>query len=265
MWRLGGHFTILWYRSRAAVSRHSGGVSRGTPKVYDQQLFLQTLSRFAKVLPAHYDVETALEELTESVTAVLGLFGSGVTMTGDGRLRFVTAVSEAAGELERIQEDQQSGPCQDAFDTGGVIRVTDVRLESAKWPEFAAAATRLGVAGVAGIPMRLADEVVGALNMYAAEPREWSEDDIAVACVLADVATSYVINASKIRQQQQLSEQLQQALESRVVIEQAKGITAQLRRVTVDQAYLLMRGHARSNNASMRVVAEAIVAVGLQV
>ena len=102
--------------------------------------------------------------------------------------------------------------------------------------------------------MRLADEVVGALNMYAAEPREWSEDDIAVACVLADVATSYVINASKIRQQQQLSEQLQQALESRVVIEQAKGITAQLRRVTVDQAYLLMRGHARSNNASMRVV-----------
>jgi len=262
MWRPGGDFTIHWYRSRAAVSRQAGGVSRGTPNVYDQQLFLQTLSRFAKVLPVHYDVETALEELTESVTAVLGLFGSGVTMAGDGRLRFVTAVSEAAGELERIQ---QSGPCQDAFDSGEAVRVTDVRLESAKWPEFAAAATRLGVAGVAGIPMRLADEVVGALNMYAAEPREWSEDDIAVARVLADVATSYVINASKIRQQQQLSEQLQQALESRVVIEQAKGITAQLRRVTVDQAYLLMRGHARSNNASMRVVAEAIVAVRLQV
>jgi len=233
--------------------------------VYDQQLFLQTLSRFARVLPGHYDVETALSELTESVTMVLALFGSGVTMAGDGRLRFITAVSEVAGEMERIQEDQQSGPCQDAYDTGGVILVTDVRRESAKWPEFAAAATRLGVAGVAGIPMRLAGEVVGALNMYAAEPREWSDDDIAVACVLADVATSYVINASKIRQQQQLSEQLQQALESRVVIEQAKGITAQLRRVTVDQAYQLMRGHARSNNASMRSVAEAIVAVGLQV
>ncbi len=171
--------------------------------MYDQQLFLQTLSRFARVLPGHYDVETALAELTESVTRVLGLFGSGVTMAGDGRLRFITAVSEVAGEMERIQEDQQSGPCQDAFDSGGVILVTDVRLESAKWPEFAAAANRLGVAGVTGIPMRLADEVVGALNMYAAEPRAWSEDDIAVACVLADVATSYVINASKIRQQQQ--------------------------------------------------------------
>jgi GAF domain-containing protein len=233
--------------------------------VYDQSLFLQTLSRFARVLPAHYDVETALAELTESVTGVLGLCGSGVTMLEDGRLRFVTAVSEASGELERIQEEQQSGPCQDAYDTGEVVRVTDVRVETVKWPESAAAAERLGVAGVAGIPMRLAGQIIGALNLYSAEPREWSEEDLAVAAVLADVATSYVINASKIRQQQQLSEQLQHALESRVVIEQAKGITAQQNTVSVDQAYHLMRGHARSNNASIRAVAEAIVAVGLQV
>jgi GAF domain-containing protein len=233
--------------------------------VYDQSLFLQTLSRFARVLPAHYDVETALAELTESVTGVLGLCGSGVTMLEDGRLRFVTAVSEASGELERIQEEQQSGPCQDAYDTGEVVRVTDVRVETVKWPASAAAAKRLGVAGVAGIPMRLAGQIIGALNLYSAEPREWSEEDLAVAAVLADVATSYVINASKIRQQQQLSEQLQHALESRVVIEQAKGITAQQNAVSVDQAYHLMRGHARSNNASIRAVAEAIVAVGLQV
>jgi len=86
-----------------------------------------------------------------------------------------------------------------------------------------------------------------------------------VAGVLADVATSYVVNASKLRQQEQLSEQLQQALESRVVIEQAKGITAHKNKVSVDQAYDLMRGHARRNNASMRTVAQAIVAVGLQV
>jgi len=233
--------------------------------MYDQSLFLQTLSRFARVLPAQYDLETALAELTESVTAVLGLSGSGVTMAEDGRLRFVTAVSRASGELERVQELQQSGPCQDAYDTGEVVRVTDVRLESVRWPEFAAAATRLGVAGVAGVPMRLADQIIGALNMYSPEPREWSDQDIAAAAVLADVATSYVINASKMRQQQQLTEQLQQALESRVVIEQAKGITAQQNAVSVDQAYDLMRGHARSNNASMRAVAHGIVAVGLHV
>jgi AmiR/NasT family two-component response regulator len=88
---------------------------------------------------------------------------------------------------------------------------------------------------------------------------------MAVAGVLAAVATSYVVNVSKLRQQEQLSEQLQQALESRVIIEQAKGITAEQNSVTVDQAYQRIRRHARNNNASLRVVAEAIVAVGLQV
>jgi GAF domain-containing protein len=233
--------------------------------MYDQPLFLQTLSRFAGVLPARYDLEATLSELTESVTAVLGLSGSGVTMAEEGRLRFVTAVSQASGELERNQEKWQAGPCRDAFDNGEVVRVTDVREESARWPEFAETANRLNVAGVAGIPMRLADKIIGALNLYSPEPREWSDADIAVAGVLADVATSYVVNASKLRQQEQLSEQLQEALESRVVIEQAKGITAQQRTVTVDQAYQRMRRHARTNNASLRVVAEAIVAVGLQV
>jgi GAF domain-containing protein len=106
-----------------------------------------------------------------------------------------------------------------------------------------------GVGGIAGIPMRLDDQIIGALNLYSAGPREWSERDVGVAEVLADVATSYVVNASKLRQQEQLSEQLQQALESRVVIEQAKGITAQQNSVRIDQAYQLMRGHARSNNA----------------
>jgi len=233
--------------------------------VYDQPLFLQTLSRFAVVLPARYDVEAALSELTESVAAVLGLSGSGVTMAEEGRLRFVTAVSQASGELERNQEEEQAGPCRDAYDTGQVIRVSDVRQESARWPEFSATAVRLSVAGVAGIPMRLADEIIGALNLYAHEPREWSDEDIAVAGVLADVATSYVVNASKLRQQEQLSEQLREALQSRVVIEQAKGITAYKHAISVDQAYQLMRSHARSNNASLRLVAEAIVAVGLQV
>jgi GAF domain-containing protein len=233
--------------------------------MYDQPLFLQTLSRFAVVLPVRYDLEAALSELTESVTAVLGLCGSGVTMAEEGHLRFVTAVSQASRELERNQEEQQAGPCREAYETGVVVRVTDVRKESARWPEFSATATRVSVAGVAGIPMRLADQIIGALNLYSPEPREWSDVDIAVAGVLADVATSYVVNASKLRQQEQLSEQLQEALESRVVIEQAKGITAYKNAVTIDQAYQLMRRHARNNNASLRLVAEAIVAVGLQV
>jgi GAF domain-containing protein len=235
--------------------------------MYDHFAFLRTLSRFAASLPSRYDLQEALSELTESVTSVLGLCGSWVTMADDGQLHFVTSVSQASAELERdhAQLHPFPCPCRDAYSTGHLVRVTDVREESARWPEFAASATRLSMAGVAAIPMRLADQIIGALNLYSFEPREWSDEDMAVAGVLADVATSYVVNVSKLRQQEQLSEQLQLALESRVIIEQAKGITAQQNSVTVDQAYQLMRRHARNNNASLRVVAEAIVAVGLQV
>lgn len=235
--------------------------------MYDQSLLVQTLSRFAEILPARYDLQEALIELTESVTAVLGLCGTWVTMADDGQLRLLTGVSQASAELERdhAQLHPFPCPCRDAYSTGELIRVTDVREESTRWPEFSASAARLPIAGVAAIPMRLADQVIGALNLYSPEPREWSDEDMAVAGVLADVATSYVVNASKLRQQEQLSEQLQAALESRVVIEQAKGITAYKNAISVDQAYQRMRGHARSNNASLRMVAEAIVAVGLQV
>ena len=235
--------------------------------MYDQSLLMQTLSRFAVVLPARYDLPEALSELTESVTAVLDLCGSWVTMADGEQLSFLTGVSQPSAELERdhAQLHPFPCPCRDAYSTGEVLRVTDVREETTRWPEFSASATRLSIGGVAAIPMRLADQVVGALNLYAPNPRDWSDEDIAVADVLANMATSYMVNASKLRQQQQLTEQLQGALESRVVIEQAKGITAQQHAISVGEAYQLMRDHARRNNASLRVVAEAIVSVGLHV
>jgi len=235
--------------------------------MYDQPLLLQTLSRFAVILPAHYDLQEMLSELTESVTSVLSVCGSWVTLADEGQLRSLQAVSQAAAELERdhAQLHPFPCPCADAHSTGEVVRVTDVRRESARWPEFAAAAARLPMAGIAAIPMRLADQVIGALNLYSPDPRDWSDDDMAVAGVLANVGTSYLVNASKLRQQEQLSEQLQEALTSRIVIEQAKGITSQQKSVTLHQAYELMRRHARSNNASLRAVAEAIVRVGLKV
>ena len=128
--------------------------------MYDQRLFMETLSRFSVVLPEHHDLDAAaLAELTKSVTAVLGLGGSGVTMAEEGQLYFVTAVTPDSTELERSQEEHQEGPCRDAYETGEVVRVTDVRQEAARWPDFSATAARLGVAGVAEIPMRHADEV----------------------------------------------------------------------------------------------------------
>ena len=113
--------------------------------------------------------------------------------------------------------------------------------------------------------MRLADEVIGALDLYAAEPRDWSDDDMAAAGVLADMATGLLVNASKLQQHQQLNDQLHRALESRIVVEQAKGIIANARGIWPDTAFQVIRRHARSHNTSLRTVAEAIVTVGLRV
>ena len=112
----------------------TGDANRGTSEMYNQPLFLQTLSRFAVILPARYDLQAVLTELTESVTSVLGLFGAGVTMAKDGRLCYVTTVTQTSGELERSHVQEHPCPCRDAFAAGEVIRVTDLREESTRSP-----------------------------------------------------------------------------------------------------------------------------------
>jgi len=173
----------------------------------DQSLLLQTLSRFAQALPLSYDVEAMLPDLADSVVAVLGLAGSGVTLAENDRLVFVAAAGEGLAELERTQDESQTGPCVDAFTTGEVVTVSDLPTASDRWPEYVEVASRLGVRSVAGIPMKLADQSFGALNLYCTSPRTWGEDDLNAARVLADVATSYLINSSKIRQLEQLQAQ----------------------------------------------------------
>ena len=233
--------------------------------MYDHQLFVQTVSEFTRSLVRPYDADTMLGELAARVTEVLGLAGSGVTLARDGELRFVTAVPDAFAGLERRQEESQRGPCVAAYRSGQLVAVPDVRTDADRWPELAVAAEDLGVGAVAGIPMRLHEQTFGALNLYAAGAREWPEDDLAAAVVLADMATGYLINASKHHQQEQLNVQLQRALETRIVIEQAKGVIAEARGVGIEQAFERIRQHARSHNVRVREVAEAVVHVGLRV
>jgi len=238
-------------------------VDPGVAKACDLLPPVETPPRLAVARRVDHGIETALSRLTRSLATVLGLSGIGVTIArADGRLHLVTAVGHGCGALELDQVWERAGPCRDACDTGEVVRVRDVREESDRWPEFSAAANCLHVAGVAGVPMRVAGKVVGVLYLYSSLPRGWSDQDISVARVLADVATGFVINFSHLRHLEQLSNQLQEALSSRVVIEQAKGMTASRYSVTIAQAYLLMRTYARDHNAELRVVAEAIVAHG---
>ncbi|HET9646891.1 MAG TPA: GAF and ANTAR domain-containing protein [Microlunatus sp.] len=230
----------------------------------DQSLLLRTLSRFAQALPRGYDIEAVLPDLTDSVVAVLGVSGSGVTLARNDRLEFAIAVGVPYEGLEKVQVQFQAGPCHDAFQDGQPVAVRDLHDTQDRWPEYCRAALGVGVHAVAGIPMSLAGHPVGALNLYSNEPRDWSAEELAGAQVLADVATGYVVNASKVHQLEQLTEQLQYALDARVVIEQAKGIIARHNDISVQEAYQRIRRHARSANASVRTVSEAIVNVGLR-
>ncbi len=232
--------------------------------MYDHSLFLRTLSEFSATLLSPYEVDTALTDLMERLTEVLGLGGSGVALAHDGELDFTTALPEALMELERVQIRNQAGPCMEAYRSGSVVAVTDLTTERDRWPEYCAVAERLGMMSVAGIPMLLSGNAFGALNLYGSGPRPWPQEDLAAAVVMADMATNYLINASKLQQQEQLAAQLQRALDSKAIIEQAKGIVASNREISVDEAFSQIRAQARSQHVTVRSLAEAIVHEGLK-
>jgi GAF domain-containing protein len=233
--------------------------------MYDHQLYLNTLSDFTRVLLAPYEVHTALGELADRVTDVLGLAGSGVSLARDGRLEFDTAFGPAIAEVERTQERMQVGPCLTAFTTGRIVAVSDLTACHDRWPDYCAAAALVGIDSVAALPMRLGEgaQAVGVLDLYADGTREWQEEDLAAAAVMADMATAYLVNASHHHQQVELAEQLQHALDSRVIIEQAKGVLVARHQIDPDAAFERTRRHARRHNVALTGVADAVVRLRL--
>lgn len=253
--------------TRSVPFDRSGGRPDREDRVSLEQhpLFLDALSAFAQTLVRRYDVDAVLKDLLERVVKVLDLSGGGVTLWEDGDPRFVSAVSTGAAELEEVQSVTGQGACVLAYRTGQVVAVTDLGAEVARWPDYCAKAAEHGVEAVVGVPLVLDEQPIGALNLYSPRVHEWAADELQLAELLAHMATSYVVNANTLDQQRQLNGQLQGALESRVVIEQAKGVVASARGVTVEEAFDLIRKHARDHNTKLRTVAEAVVHAGLRI
>jgi GAF domain-containing protein len=232
--------------------------------VTDQAALTRALSEFAQLLVREYEVSDALQDLVDGVTEVLGISGAGVSLLEGERLRFATAATDAIVLLERIQEETQNGPCVEAHQSGQPVLVTDLRDRPERWPALSEGAAEAGMLAVAGIPMRLNGTRLGALNLYHGATRDWSDEEITVSRLLADLATGYVANASRLDRLQHTAEQLQVALDSRLIIEQAKGLLAGERDISMEQAFEVLRGHARRNNASLRAVADAVVNLHLR-
>lgn len=229
----------------------------------DHELFVATLSGFTRTLLRPYDVDAVLHDLTERVTAVLGLAGAGVALLEEGSFVHVTAFPEHIAAFERPLRPEDEG-CMRRHWQGDPTAIADLAAHADEWGAYYEVAKQAGIAAVVGIPLHLDDTPIGVLNLYSNQVREWSDKDLRAARALADMATGYLVNASHLRQHQQLSEQLQHALNSRVVIEQAKGMIATSAGISVDEAFNRIRQHARHHNTALREVARAIVDDGLR-
>ena len=225
----------------------------------DGQLLSETFVELTDTLVADFDVIDFLHVLTGRSAALLDVSAVGLLLADQrGELRVVAASSEAARLLELFQLQSDQGPCLDCFRSGQPVTATDLGTDQ-RWPRFAAAATQAGFGAVQALPMRLREQVIGALNLFRAAPGVFDSADVRVGQALADVATIGLLHERNIRRSDTLNEQLQTALNSRVVIEQAKGKLAERLGLDIDQAFSVLRDYARSRNRRLSDLARAMV------
>ena len=214
----------------------------------------------ADTLVDDFDVIEFLHVLTERCVELLGVSAAGLLLTDQrDTLQVVAASSERTRLLELFQLQTDQGPCLDSFRSGQPVSVADLTLTTARWPRFTAAAAEVGFAAVHALPMRLRSEVIGALNLFDVRPGALDEDKLRIGQALADVATIGLLQHRAIHRRDILTEQLQTALNSRVLIEQAKGVLAERLQVDVGQAFALLRDGARSRNRRLSELSQAIV------
>jgi GAF domain-containing protein len=229
------------------------------PTVSAQRL-AEVFVEVADTLVDDFDVIEFLQLVTERTAELLNAAAVGLLLADQhDELQFMAASDEEAKLLELFEVQHAEGPCLDAFRTGRPIFVPDITADSHRWPRFARRTTGAGFGSVHAMPMRLRGEVIGALNLFGREPGMIDAEDVRIVQALVDVATIGLLQERAIRRGEVLTEQLQGALNSRVVIEQAKGALAQLRGVSVDEAFELMRAFARGNGRRLSQVAQAVV------
>jgi GAF domain-containing protein len=195
------------------------------------------------------------------VTEVFDAAGAGILLADAGdELGVVASTSEQNAFIELLQLDAGDGPCIEAFTTGTVVSVADPHEMQQRWPKFAEAAAGFGYESVHAIPLRLRDASLGSLNLFRATPGTLNRGDAVAAQALADVATISILQQRILEQSELAQSQLQRALDSRVVIEQAKGFVAHTHQVDMDAAFALLRDHARSNGLRLVDVAARVIA-----
>lgn len=210
----------------------------------------------ADTLIADFDIIDLLHTLVDECVNLLDVDAGGLLLTGDdGHLQLVASSSEQAHLVEVIQLGAGEGPCVDAYRTGRAVTVGDIRVESDSWPAFRDAALAQGFHAVFATPMRLRGHVIGALNLFSKGVGGPTEQDAVLAQALADIATIGILQEQGIRDTNVLNAQLQRALESRVLIEQAKGVIAAVGSLDMNESFTALRNYARAHSVPLRDLA----------
>jgi transcriptional regulator with GAF, ATPase, and Fis domain len=226
----------------------------------DIELLPEAFVELADTLVVGFDIIEFLHVLTDRSVELLGASAAGLLLADPrGELRVVAASSEQARLVELFQVQNDEGPCLDCFRSGQPVASADLAVSARRWPHFAAAAGEAGFAAVQALPMRLRDETIGALNLFRAAAGPFDRADVRIGQALADVATIGLLNERSMRRSETLNEQLQAALNSRVIIEQAKGKLAERLGLDVDDAFNVLRSYARSRNRGLSELARAFI------
>ena len=226
-----------------------------------EELISQAFVSLADTLVDEYDVIDLLDRLVGFCVQLLPADAAGIVL-GDARreLRAVAASDEAAHVVELLQLQNDQGPCLDCFQSAAPVSVDDLAEAAGRWPVFVAAVQRrTDFRSVHALPLRLRGRAIGALNLFGGVPGPLPESDLALGQGLADVATIGILQERAIRHREVVNEQLQLALNSRVIIEQAKGALAQYSGLATDVAFDRLRHYARNHNLRLSDLARRIV------
>lgn len=226
---------------------------------HDEVLFA-TLIELADTTTTGFDLVSMADRLVGACVEVLAVKAAGIMLADQRRsLRVFASTNEETRMLELLELQNNDGPCLEAFHTGTVIAGVDLARLTTRWPHFAAAALAAGIKTAYAVPMRLRDQTIGALNLFRASTEPLSVHDMNVARVMADMAAIGIINHWSIRQQEVLAQQLQSALNTRVIIEQAKGVLAEREGLSMGEAFEFLRSTARATQRPIAEVATEMV------
>lgn len=213
----------------------------------------------ADALMNEYDIVDLLSTLLNACTDILGVEAGGILLAdAAGDLELVASTSEEAELVETIIIAAGEGPCFDCYNTAAPVTVADIEKVAEKWPRFHRTALEQGFRATYAVPMRLRNDVVGVMNLLHSQPGPTSEEDGSVAQALADLAVLGVLHERNFRTPFAITEQLHLALDTRILIEQAKGVLADTENLTMTEAFNSLRRYARANGTTLRRVSEAI-------